>query len=179
MGDDSSGGYTVDDPGPSADSADYGQQFYADGDSSPATIPVAPPNDVGYSDAWNATAWDVGGALPFVGTPVSVLSTAIDLGEAGISALEGDEAATGRHLSDASLDAIGIIPIVGNVVSGVEAVHDGIATHERGEGASNEDAPTVGDVWGADSAIPPTYVPNEGGDGAPPTYDGGAGGGSG
>lgn len=50
-------------------------------------------------------------------------------------------------MEDAGLDAIGILPFVGNVVSGMEAVNDGIATYNRGEGESNEDAPTISDVW--------------------------------
>jgi hypothetical protein len=164
MGDDfttsDGAGYSGDDPGPSAEGADYGQQFYADGDTSPATIPVAPPNDDGSSEAFVATVWDVGGALPFVGTPISAVSTAIDIGAAGLSLAEGDTSHALRKIEDAGLDAIGILPGVGNVVSGMEAVNDGIATYRRGEGETNEDAPTISDVWSGMVEAPPLLPPD-------------------
>jgi hypothetical protein len=150
--DDGTGGYSADDPGPSlgpSAGSDYGQQFYAVGSDYPATIPDdrAGSNAEGTYDAMTSTAWDVGGALPFVGTAVSVVSTGIDVVEAGVALAQGDTSHAWRKVEDAGMDAIGIIPLAGSVVSGLSAINDGIATGFRQEGASNAEAPTVNDEF--------------------------------
>jgi hypothetical protein len=137
-------------------SSEYGQGFYAVGSDPvpPNSDPLSPmaaniqgPEAQPGDNAFIEALWDVGGALPFVGTPISYLSTAIDLGAAGLNALSGDSEAARRNLENAGLDALGVIPVVGNILSAQLAVENFDAMSRRESGASAEEAPTVIDNW--------------------------------
>jgi hypothetical protein len=139
--------YSTEDVDQSVDTAAYGQQFYPVGDDTPATIPPTQDQKLGeQDDAFVSVIWDVGGAIPLLGTPISALSTAIDVGAAGLALAEGDTDQAWRKVKDAGLDAIGIIPVVGNVVSAGEAVVDGVQLNRRDDGVSAIDSPTVSDA---------------------------------
>ncbi len=122
------------------------------GDVTPEpTVPDDPgiisPHDQAMTGAESAVAWDVLGVIPGVGTASSVVATGIDVVKAGVTGALGDTDDAKRYLQDATLDAMGTIPVAGQLLSGEALMVDGHALASRSAGASAEDAPTFGDMY--------------------------------
>lgn len=114
-------------------------------DPTPGPQPKVPtdPNAVG--DAARSVAWDVAGV--FGGPAATVAATTVDAYKAGTAYAAGDEAAYNKAVDDAKLDALGIIPGVGTALSAGSAVVDAVQLGQRLNGATSQEAPTVGDYW--------------------------------
>ncbi|MDA8216231.1 MAG: DUF4157 domain-containing protein [Dehalococcoidales bacterium] len=138
-------------------------------------------------DAASSVLWDIGGAIPGVGTITNFAGLAIDAGKYGIDTLVGDEASANKRLHEMELDAAGMVPGVGTYLGGASLATDVSALMGRGlSDKSAEEAPTFGELWDKilnTPAGPEPMEPNYGGSGAgaqdPNAGAGGAGGGGG
>ena len=113
----------------------------------PDDFGVISPHDQAVSGAQSAVVWDALGVIPGIGTASSVVATGIDVVKAGVTGALGDTDDAKRYLQDASLDAMGTIPIAGQLLSGEALLVDGHALASRSAGTSAEDAPTFGDMY--------------------------------
>lgn len=149
-------------PGDIDQAPDYAGQSRADaptsfpGDTDPQPRPPdsmhpewTPPTaqETAVNDAKSSAIWDTLGVIPIVGTISSAVATGVDLVKAGVSGIDGDSSGATRDLRDAELDAMGAIPIAGQILSGEALVADVHALDQREQGGSAADAPTFGDMW--------------------------------
>ena len=115
----------------------------------------------GVADAAISSAWDIAGAAPGIGTPISLIGAGIDAGKAAYTgggsygAADNGNADDAANLSsastrfkhDAALAALGAIPGWGTVQGLAEAAVDVNSVIDRVAGGNN--IPLSGDIWDA------------------------------
>jgi hypothetical protein len=103
----------------------------------------SPPNPTW--DAAKSVGWDLLGLIP--GAPA--VQTTYDLLKAGYHSFTGDEAAAHHDVSDATLDALGTLPVpyLGIGLSGAAATWDLLQVSSRDKGYSPDDTPLSGDLF--------------------------------